>query len=84
MIKNNKKSYLHPTLINFQQDEDFKKEDLIYLNNKKHSASNFSKCYAPGGGVYINVDGSLFPCMAVAIGNVKTEKLKDIIFSENL
>ena len=33
---NNKKSYLHPTLINFQQEEDFKKEDLIYLNNKKH------------------------------------------------
>ena len=80
--KNNKKSYLHPTLINFQQDEDFKKEDLIYLNNKKHSATNFSKCYAPWGGVYINVDGSLFPCMAVAMGNVKTEKLKDIIFSE--
>ena len=24
--KNNKKSYLHPTLINFQQDKDFKKK----------------------------------------------------------
>ena len=80
--KNNKKSYLHPTLINFQQDKDFKKEDLTFLNNKEHIVTNFSKCYAPWGGVYINVDGSLFPCMAVAMGNVKTEKLKDIIFSE--
>ena len=24
-----------------------------------------------------------FPCMAVAMGNVKTEKLKDIIFQKN-
>ena len=46
------------------------------------SPKYFSTCYSPWGCVYINVDGSLFPCMAVAMGNVKTTKLKDIIFSE--
>ena len=48
--------------------------------NKKHISHNFG--YAPWGRVYINVDGNLFPCMAVAMGNVKDEKLRDIIFSE--
>jgi radical SAM protein with 4Fe4S-binding SPASM domain len=55
----------------------------MYLNNKKHISKNFASCYAPWGGVYINVDGNLFPCMAVAMGNVKKEKLRDIVFSEN-
>lgn len=81
-LKNGFKSFLHPNLLNFQQKENFKKEELIYLNNKKHEPKNFAPCYAPWGCVYINVDGNLFPCMAVSMGNVKTTKLKDIIFSK--
>ena len=45
--KNEKRSYLHPTLINFQQDADFKKEDLLFLNNKNHDKKCFESCYAP-------------------------------------
>ena len=45
--------------------------------------NNFSICYAPWKSVHINVDGNLFPCMAVAMGNVKNTKLPDIIFSDN-
>ena len=81
-LKNGFKSYLHPTLANFEGQKQFKKEDLMHLNNKNHDPKYFSTCYSPWGCVYINVDGSLFPCMAVAMGNVKTTKLKDIIFSE--
>ena len=80
--KNGYKSYLHPNLLNFGDQKEFKKEDLIYLNNKNHNPDHFSTCYAPWGCVYINVDGSLFPCMAVSMGNVKTTKLSEIIFSE--
>ena len=77
------KSFLHPNLLDFSGEKKFSKDDLMYLNNKKHISKNFASCYAPWGGVYINVDGNLFPCMAVAMGNVKKEKLRDIVFSEN-
>ena len=73
---------MHPTLINFQQDGDFKKDDLLFLNNKNHDKKCFESCYAPWGGVYINVDGTVFPCMAINVGNVKKTKLRDIVFSE--
>ena len=79
--KHDYRTYLHPNLLNFSDHKNFKKEDLIHLNNKKHDPNHFSTCYAPWGCVYINVDGNLFPCMAVSMGNVKTTKLSDIIFS---
>ena len=75
------KSYLHPNLINLSDEKKLKKEDLIYLNNKKHNAKHFSTCYAPWSSVHINVDGNLFPCMAVSMGNVKNTQLSEIIFS---
>ena len=76
------KSYIHPNLINLNDEKKLKKEDLIYLNNKKHNSKNFSPCYAPWSSVHINVDGNLFPCMAVSMGNVKKNKLSEIIFSD--
>ena len=79
--KHGYKSYLHPSLLNFNDNKSFKKEDLLYLNNKKHDPKHFATCYSPWGCVYINVDGNLFPCMAIPLGNVKTSKLSDIIFS---
>ena len=80
--KNNFKTFLHPSVINFNQENEFTKEDLKYLNNKKHIKGNFSTCYAPWSSVHINVDGNLFPCMAVSMGNVKNQPLKEIIFSD--
>jgi len=75
------KSYLHPNLVNLGDKKELKKENLIYLNNKKHEPKHFSTCYAPWSSVHINVDGNLFPCMAVSMGNVKKTKLSEIIFS---
>ena len=80
--KNGYKSYLHPSLLNFADQKKFEVKDLIYLNNKKHDPKHFSTCYSPWGCVYINADGHLFPCMAVSLGNVKNDKLKDIVFSD--
>jgi len=45
--KHGYKSYLHPNLIDFNDQKNFKKEDLAYLNNKKHNPQKFSTCYAP-------------------------------------
>ena len=75
------KSYLHPSLINLNDEKKLRKEDLRYLNDQKHDPKNFSTCYAPWSSVHINVDGNLFPCMAVSMGNVKKAKLEEIIFS---
>ena len=81
-FKHGYKTYLHPNLVNLSNKEKLKKEDLIYLNNKKHDSKHFSSCYAPWSSVHINVDGNLFPCMAVSMGNVKNTKLSEIIFSD--
>ncbi len=80
--KYNFKTFLHPSVIDFKQIDKFDSKHLKYLNNKKHIKENFSTCYAPWSSVHINVDGNLFPCMAVSMGNVKNESLKKIIFSE--
>ena len=79
--KYDSKSYLHPNIINLNNQEKLIKKDLIFLNNKKHNSKDFATCHAPWSSVHINVDGNLFPCMAVSMGNVKTTKLSDIIFS---
>ena len=79
--KHGYKSYLHPNLANLSDEKKLKKEDLIYLNNRKHNPKHYSTCHAPWSSVHINVDGNLFPCMAVSMGNVKRTKLREIIFS---
>jgi len=76
------KSYMHPNLINLGDGKKLDEKDLIYLNNEKHYPEHFATCYAPWSSVHINVDGNLFPCMAVSMGNVKTTKIPEIIFSE--
>lgn len=81
-IKNNFKTFLHPNLIDLNNAKILKKEDLILLNNKKHNPKLFKPCYSPWSSVHVNVDGNLFPCMAVSMGNVKKQKLDEIIFSE--
>ncbi len=80
--KNNYRTYLHPNVIDLTEPGEIKKEDFYYLNKEKHLPENFLPCYAPWSSVHINVDGSLFPCMAVAMGNVKNEDLSKIIFSD--
>jgi MoaA/NifB/PqqE/SkfB family radical SAM enzyme len=81
-LKNNFRTYLHPNVIDLTEPGEIKKEDFYYLNSEKHLPENFLPCYAPWSSVHINVDGSLFPCMAVAMGNVKNEDLSKIIFSD--
>jgi MoaA/NifB/PqqE/SkfB family radical SAM enzyme len=79
--KNNFKSYLHPNLIELNGPNKLKYSDYLYLNSRSHDASKFDKCYSPWSSVHINVDGNLFPCMAVPMGNLKENSLRNIIFS---
>jgi radical SAM protein with 4Fe4S-binding SPASM domain len=81
-IKNNSKCFLHPNIIDLNSKNEILESDFDYLNNEKHDSKHFAKCLSPWTSVHINVDGNLFPCMAVSMGNVKNTPLKDIIFSD--
>ena len=78
-IENNKTGFLHPAAASIIDDAEPLNIDI--LNNKSHDKKLFKACAAPWGSVHINVDGTLFPCLAVSMGNVKNG-LKKIIFGE--
>lgn len=81
-VKYNKKSYLHPNIINLNSDKEILMSDYLYLNNKDHDVSKFKGCLSPWTSLHVNVDGNVFPCMAVPMGNVKRQSIKEIFFSE--
>jgi len=74
-------SFIHPKVIcptscNLQQ--------IDYFNDKKHIKERFQKCKFPWSSVHINVDGELFPCLAVSMGNVKNKSLREIIMGKEM
>jgi len=81
-LENNKRAYLHPNFFSLNSEEKINVKNLNILNETKHIKKNFAKCLSPWASVHINVDGNLFPCMAVPMGNVKKQNLNEIIFSE--
>jgi MoaA/NifB/PqqE/SkfB family radical SAM enzyme len=80
-ITMNKKCFLHPKVIELNSAKPLNNLDLGFINNGSHNVSDFKECKAPWESVHINVDGNLFPCMAIKMGNVKEQKLTDIISS---
>jgi len=56
--------------------------NIDYLNEEQHIRENYKPCQFPWSSVHINVDGKLFPCMAVPMGNVKEQPLSKIIYSD--
>ena len=84
-FKNNKVGFLHPKvdeLIGNDLDLDNNKMDI--LNEIENKKENFLACAQPWSSVHINVDGTVFPCLAVSVGNIKEKNIKDIIFGETL
>lgn len=81
-LKNGTRAYLHPSIIPLNTDEKITAKKYAFLNSENHESKYYDTCYSPWTSVHINVDGNLFPCMAVTMGNVKKEKLNDIVFSD--
>ena len=79
-IQNNKYAFLHPNIFNINSGN--QEIDINFINNSKHKKELFKPCMAPCGSVHINVDGNVFPCMSISMGNVKKESLKSIINGE--
>tara|TARA_B110000008_G_scaffold202832_1_gene201491 strand:- start:1057 stop:1560 length:504 start_codon:yes stop_codon:yes gene_type:complete len=80
-IAMNKKCFVHPKVIDVNSTKSVDNLDLRFINNGQHNVADFKACKAPWESVHINVDGNLFPCMAIKMGNVKEQKLADIISS---
>ncbi len=76
-LRNGKAAFLHPSVGSLVSNEPL--PDLNYLNASEHVRQNYLPCKFPWSSVHVNVDGNLFPCMAVAMGNVKTTSLPEII-----
>ena len=81
-IKNNKVSFLHPKVGSLTEKTPLK--GLKLMNEKFHKKENFFYCKYPWSSMHINVNGNLFPCLAVPMGNVKTTPLKQIIQGEKM
>ena len=80
---NKKVGFLHPKideLIGDNKPLDNEKMDL--LNNKEHKKEKFLPCAQPWSSVHINVDGTVFPCLAVPMGNIQDKSIKEIVFDE--
>jgi MoaA/NifB/PqqE/SkfB family radical SAM enzyme len=75
----NKKCYVHPKIVDLNGNEPISSYDLNFINTQSHIQDNFMPCKAPWESVHINVDGNLFPCMAISMGNVKEQSLTSII-----
>ena len=77
-LKNKKFGALHPAVTSIMEND---MVDISHLNNANYDKNLFKACAAPWGSVHINVDGTLFPCLAINLGNVK-DGLKKIIYGE--
>ncbi len=78
-----KVGFLHPKvddLVGNQDPIDQKKLDL--LNEIEHKKENFHPCAQPWSSVHINVDGTVFPCLAVSMGNIQDNSIKEIVYGE--
>ncbi|MDP2635440.1 MULTISPECIES: radical SAM protein [unclassified Pseudoalteromonas] len=71
------KTFVHPKICDLSSSQPIPK--VSFINSARFKPQNYQACKFPWSSVHINVDGHLFPCIAVSMGNVKTTKLIDII-----
>jgi MoaA/NifB/PqqE/SkfB family radical SAM enzyme len=79
-VANHKVSFIHPKVDSLTSKK--KLSNIDVLNDPKYMKSKYLPCKFPWSSIHVNVDGTLFPCLAVAMGNVKKESLAKIINGE--
>jgi radical SAM protein with 4Fe4S-binding SPASM domain len=81
--KNKKVGFLHPKVDELMgNDEPLDEEKIDILNNVQHNKEKFLPCAQPWASAHVNVDGTVFPCLAVSVGNVKDQSIKNIMFDK--
>ena len=81
-LKNKRISYIHPEWLNLNTDKTIHEQNSSILNLKDHDPKNFKLCKAPWESIHVNVDGTVFPCLAINMGNVKEQNINSIINGE--
>ena len=71
------KSFLHPGFAELNSTVSL--DSLDVLNCSEHIPQNFAPCKFPWSSMHINVDGNMFPCMAVSVGNVKCQSISEMV-----
>ena len=75
ILKNKKVGFLHPKFDDIISDENpLNDEKIDILNNVEFKKENFAPCAQPWASVHVNVDGTVFPCLAISVGNIKRKK----------
>lgn len=76
------RGFTHPKVADLLSPLPVSAADLAYINAARFEKDRFCGCKAPWESVHVNVDGNLFPCMSIAMGNVKDTPLKEIVGGE--
>ena len=80
--KNNKLGFLHPKISDLNIDDSQLDKKIDILNEIDHIKENFKPCKSPWASAHVNVDGTVFPCLAISMGNVQENSLKEILEGE--
>ena len=80
-LETGRTAFLHPKITSLNTKKPL--PNIDYLNEGKFIKENYHPCKFPWSSVHINVDGNLFPCMAVKMGNVKETFLVEIIHGKD-
>lgn len=76
-IKNGYTSFLHPNLSDICTKKPI--ADLSCLNTEQFDCRRFRNCKFPWSSVHINYDGEVFPCLSIALGNLKNHTFDEIL-----
>ncbi len=79
-VQYGKRSFLHPKIADFTADSPL--PDLAFINAGHYDGALYQPCKFPWSSVHINYDGTLFPCLAVAMGDVTVTPLAEIVNGE--
>ena len=72
-------AFVHPQICDLSSTKPL--NNVGYINSASFKTNKFQNCKFPWSSVHINVDGNMFPCIAISMGNVKHLSLVDIIQS---
>jgi MoaA/NifB/PqqE/SkfB family radical SAM enzyme len=79
-LENKFYSYTHPNFVDLNSEKPIYEQNYKNYNLKDHKKNEFEVCKAPWESMHINVEGSVYPCLAVEMGNIKENTLKEIFF----
>ena len=81
-LKNNFRSYTHPSFVDLNTEQSVYDQGYKLYNQIKHNPKSYKPCIAPWASMHINTDGDVYPCLALKMGNIHDNTLREIFFGE--